>query len=294
MKKAYVFPGQGSQYKGMGADSYRFDPVFKKRCDEANEIIGYRITDIMFAGSEEELMQTKFTQPALFLHAIARFESLGHTPDMVAGHSLGEYTALAASGSLSFEDALKAVKTRGELMQEAGEKNPGAMAAVIGLSDEVVEEICVSISEEGKELVQPANYNADGQVVISGSENGVVQAMEKLRENGARMVKLLPVSGAFHTNLMEPANKEMEEVIDQLTFNNPVAPVYSNVTAEASSDPDTLKLNLKKQMLNPVRWTQTLRQMQKDGALHFVEVGAGNVLQGLVKRTLKKTGISGF
>lgn len=294
MKKAYLFPGQGSQKTGMGADHYRFDSGFAKRCDQANEILGYQLTDIMFEGPEETLTQTRHTQPALFVHAFALFESLGHSPDMVAGHSLGEYTALAAAGVLNFEDALKAVQKRGELMQNAGETAPGTMAAVIGLDDAAVEEICNEISSEPESIVVPANYNTDGQLVISGHIDAVDRAMDKLKESGAKIVKKLPVSGAFHSALMGPAREELNKILDQLTFKEPVATVYSNVSGSGSRDPEVLKNNVKEQLLSPVRWTQTLQAMQEGGARHFVEVGSGKVLQGLVKRTLKEVEISGF
>jgi len=294
MKKAYLFPGQGSQKTGMGLDHYRFNSDFRKRCDEANEILGYRLTDIMFEGPEQLLTQTKHTQPALFVHAFSLFEILGHRPDMVAGHSLGEYTALAASGVLQFEDALRAVKRRGELMQEAGESQPGAMAAIIGLDDEVVEKICSGLSSEPDHVVIPANYNTEGQLVISGHIPAVDEAMEKFKEAGAKIVKKLPVSGAFHSPLMSSAHDELNTILDTLAFQKPVAGVYSNVTGAVSHDPDVIRDNLKQQLLKPVRWSQTLSSMHQDGAKHFVEVGSGNVLQGLVKRTLKDVGISGF
>ncbi len=294
MKKAYLFPGQGSQKKGMGQDHYRFDQDFRKRCDQANEILGFRITDIMFEDEGNALTQTKFTQPALFVHACALFEMLRHHPDVVAGHSLGEYTALTAAGVIRFEDALVAVKKRGELMQRAGENNPGAMAAVIGLEDAVVEKTCEEVSAEGEGTVVPANYNARGQLVISGNEQEVTTAVEKLKESGAKMAKTLPVSGAFHSSLMESAREELDTIIDDLIFVPPKAFVYSNVTGMASKDPDVLKQDLKKQLMSPVRWTQTLNAMYEDGVRHYVEVGPGNVLQGLVKRTLTDIEISGF
>ncbi len=294
MKKAYLFPGQGSQHKGMGLDHYRFDNEFKKRCEQANEILGFRITDIMFEGTDEQLSQTRYTQPALFVHAAALFESLSHQPDMVAGHSLGEYTALVAAGVLKFEDALNTVKVRAELMQKAGEEQSGAMAAVIGLTDDQVESVCREMTGDADGLVVPANYNSKGQLVISGHEEAVAHAMEKLKEEGAKMVKKLPVSGAFHTRLMEPAKKELDGIIDKLEFHPPKALVYSNATGTASKSPEIIKTHLKDQMLSPVRWTQTLMAMHEDGAMHFIEVGPGSVLQGLVKRTLKNVGISGF
>ncbi len=294
MKKAYLFPGQGSQKTGMGADHYRFNGDFRKRCDQANEILGYRLTDIMFEGPDTKLTQTQYTQPALFVHAYALFELLGHEPDVAAGHSLGEYTALAAVGVLTFEDALRAVQRRGELMQQAGETHPGSMAAIIGLDDEVVENICNEIMLEPDHIVIPANYNTQGQLVISGHVEAVDQAMEKLKEAGAKIVKKLPVSGAFHSPLMASAREQLDDILDSMAFNKPGAGIYSNVTGSVSHDPDVIKENLKLQMLKPVRWAQTLHNMQMDGMRHFVEVGPGNVLQGLVKRTLTDVGISGF
>ncbi len=294
MKKAYLFPGQGSQKTGMGADHYRFNSDFQKRCDQANEILGYRLTDIMFEGPDTTLTQTKYTQPALFVHSFALFELLGHKPDMVAGHSLGEYTALAASGVLAFEDALKAVQRRGELMHDAGETQPGSMAAIIGLDDEAVEKICGEIHSEPDHVVIAANYNTKGQLVISGHAAAVDEAMERLKESGAKIVKKLPVSGAFHSPLMASAREELEVILDTLAFGIPSAGVYSNVTGTVSHDPEVIRENLKLQLLKPVRWAQTLQSMQQDGARHFVEVGSGNVLQGLVKRTLSGVGISGF
>ena len=294
MKKAYLFPGQGSQKTGMGIDHYRFHPDFKKRCDQADEILGITLTDIMFNGPEETLTKTRYTQPALFLHSYALFEILGQKPDVVAGHSLGEYTALTASGALDFEDALKAVGRRGELMQQAAEEQPGTMAAVIGLEDSTVEDICSEHSSESGQIVVPANYNTRGQLVISGNVNAVEAAMEKMKAAGAKIVKKLPVSGGFHSTLMEPARKELDKTIDSLRFSQPGAVVYSNVTGTGSLDPDVLKENLKKQLLHPVRWTQTLENMYQDGVRHFIETGSGNVLQGLVKRTLTSVEISGF
>ncbi len=294
MKKSYLFPGQGSQKTGMGVDHYRFDSKFARRCNLANDILGYQLTDIMFKGPDETLTQTQYTQPALFVHAFALYELLGHLPDMVAGHSLGEFTALAAAGVLDFEDALKAVQKRGNLMQSAGETAPGTMAAVIGIDDTTVEEVCRNVSEEPDSIVVPANYNTEGQLVISGHVDAVESAMEKLKESGAKIVKKLPVSGAFHSSLMGPAREELNKILDELEFLAPSAVVYSNVSGTGTIDPELLKINLKEQLLNPVRWTQTLQSMYEDGARHFIEVGSGKVLQGLVKRTLKQVEISGF
>jgi [acyl-carrier-protein] S-malonyltransferase len=294
MKKAYLFPGQGSQKTGMGMDHYRFDKTFAGRCDQANEILGFQLTDIMFEGPDETLTQTRYTQPALFVHSYALFESLGHQPDMVAGHSLGEYTALVAAGVLKFEDALIAVRRRGELMQNAGETAPGTMAAVIGLDDATVEKICSEVSDEPDSIVVPANYNTEGQLVISGHTEAVERAMAALKESGAKIVKKLPVSGAFHSGLMGSARDELNAILDDLEFSPPEATVYSNVSGTGSNDAETIKNHLKEQLLSPVRWTQILHSMYDDGARHFIEVGSGKVLQGLVKRTLKEVEISGF
>lgn len=294
MIKAYLFPGQGSQKTGMASRHYRFNKFFKKRCDQANEILGYRITDIMFEGPVETLNQTKYTQPALFLHSVSLFENLGHQPDMLAGHSLGEYSALTAAGVLKFEDALQAVQKRGELMQKAGEEQPGAMVAIIGLDETTVETACRDISEKYDRVIVPANYNGEGQIVVSGQDDAMEDAMNIFKEAGARIVKKLPVSGAFHTSLMESVQKPLDEILDRLTYHKPKAFVYSNATGTESDSPDVLKENLKKQLLCPVLWTHTLRNMYENGARHFVEVGPGNVLQGMVKRTLKNIGISGF
>ncbi len=278
----------------MGSDHYRFNIGYRNRCDQANDILGYRITDIMFEGPDAALTQTKYTQPALFVQAYALFEMLGHEPDMVAGHSLGEYTALAAAGVLAFEDALKVVQQRGELMQKAGEIQPGAMAAIIGLEDEVIESECKSLSANPDSLVIPANYNTTGQIVISGHVAAVDLAMDRMKEAGAKIVKKLPVGGAFHSPLMESAHNELNAVLDELDFCRPRSVVYSNVTGTGSESPEILRENLKKQLLYPVQWNQTLQNMYEDGARLFVETGSGNVLQGLVKRTLKEVEISGF
>lgn len=295
MKKAYLFPGQGSQFAGMGREHYQFSEIFRSRCDQAAEQLGFSITDVMFGDAADKLNQTRYTQPALFVHAYARFEMLGgHIPDMVAGHSLGEYTALAVVGAISFEEGLNAVGIRGELMQQAGDEHPGAMAAVIGLEDDVVTAVCDRISSKEGQLVIPANFNTRGQVVISGSVESVDEAMEALKAQGARMVKKLPVSGAFHSPLMESAQRKLDAVIDDMAFNKPAAPVYSNASATASDDPQILRSLLRKQLLSPVYWTRTLENMRKEQALHFIEVGPGNVLQGLVKRTLKDIECSGF
>lgn len=286
MKKAYLFPGQGSQFTGMGQNHYRFNPVFGRFCDKASEILEFDLTSVMFDGPEEELKQTKNTQPAIFLHSVALFESLKQQPDMTAGHSLGEFTALVAAKALNFEDALRIVRKRGELMQQAGEEKPGTMAAVIGMDDGDVEEICKKAAEETGEDVVPANYNATGQLVISGSETAVDKAVELLKEQGCKMAKKLPVSGAFHSPLMQSARDGLKEELDNVEIRNAECPVYANVTAEPTTDPETIRHNLLEQLLNPVKWTQSLQAMNKDGADFYIEVGPGKVLQGLVKRTL--------
>lgn len=286
MKKAYLFPGQGSQFTGMGHEHYQNNPVFKRFCDQSGTVLDVDLTSIMFEGPEEELKQTKNTQPAIFLHSVALFESLKQQPDMVAGHSLGEYSALVAARAMQFEDALRIVRKRGELMQQAGEEKPGTMAAVIGMEDNDVIEICSQASEETGEDVVPANYNATGQLVISGSETAVDKAIELLKEKGCKMAKKLPVSGAFHSPLMQSALDGLKEELSNVEITEPHCPVYANFTAEPTTDPETIRTNLLEQLLNPVKWTQTLQNMHKNGALLYIEVGPGKVLQGLVKRTI--------
>lgn len=286
MKKAYLFPGQGSQFVGMGQEHYQNNPIFKRFCDQAGSVLDVDLTKIMFEGPEDELKQTKNTQPAIFLHSVALFESLKQEPHMVAGHSLGEYSALVAARALEFEDALRIVRKRGELMQHAGEEQSGTMAAVIGMEDEAVEETCTKAAEETGEDVVAANYNATGQLVISGSEAAVDKAVELLKEQGCKMAKRLPVSGAFHSPLMKPAYDGLKEELSNVQIKEPSCPVYSNYTAEPATNTETIRTNLLEQLLNPVKWTQTLQNMhQNDGRL-FIEVGPGKVLQGLVKRTL--------
>lgn len=282
MKKAYVFPGQGSQFPGMGKDLYENSALAKDMFEKANSILGFRITDIMFSGTEEELKQTKVTQPAIFLHSVVLAATLGDSfqPDMVAGHSLGEFSALVANKTLSFEDALVLVSKRAMAMQKACEAVPSTMAAVLGMEDAKVEEICAAT--EG--VVVAANYNCPGQLVISGSVEAVNKACEALKAAGAKRALVLPVGGAFHSPLMEPARVELEAAIHATTFHTPVCPVYQNVTAAAVSDPEAIKKNLIDQLTAPVRWTQSVRQMVADGATSFVEVGPGKVLQGLVKK----------
>jgi [acyl-carrier-protein] S-malonyltransferase len=285
MKKAYVFPGQGSQFVGMGKDLYENSPLAKELFEKANSILGFRITDILFSGTDEELKQTKVTQPAIFLHSVILAKTLGDSlkPDMVAGHSLGEFSALVANNTLSFEDALVLVSKRALAMQKACELNPSTMAAILNLDDAVIETICAEISQSG-EVVVAANYNSPGQLVISGSINGINIACEKLKAAGAKRALVLPVGGAFHSPLMQPAAIELEAAINATNFNTPICPVYQNVTASAVSNPDEIKKNLIAQLTAPVKWTQTVQQMVADGATSFVEVGPGKVLQGLVKK----------
>lgn len=281
MKKAYIFPGQGSQFPGMGKDLYESNPAARKLFDRANEILGFALTRVMFEGSEDDLKETKVTQPAVFLHSVALASTLGDfAPDMVAGHSLGEFSALVANKTLQFEDALVLVSKRALAMQEACELTPSTMAAILGLEDNVVEEVCASIND----VVVAANYNCPGQLVISGSIAGVNAACEVLREKGAKRALVLPVGGAFHSPLMEPARAKLQQAIEQTPFSNPICPVYQNVTANAVSEPAQIKANLIAQLTAPVRWTQSVQQMVADGATHFIEVGPGKVLTGLVKK----------
>ncbi len=280
MKHAYVFPGQGAQFSGMGKDLYDNNLQAREMFEQANEILGFRITDTMFAGSADELRQTKVTQPAVFLHSVILAKTLGVKPDAVAGHSLGEFSALVAAGALSFEEGLRLVAKRAEAMQAACEANPGTMAAILGLEDEVVENVCAEI--EG--VVVAANYNCPGQLVISGAVEAVQTACEKLKAAGARRALPLPVGGAFHSPLMEPARKELEKAISEATFNTPVCPVYQNVDAEPHTDPEAIKANLIAQLTAPVRWTQSARKMIADGVTEFTELGPGNVLQGLIRK----------
>lgn len=294
MSTAYLFPGQGAQSVGMGHSHYNDKEIFASMVDQANEILGFDLKQIMFEGPEEKLKQTEFTQPAIFLHSVALFETLDAHPDMVAGHSLGEFSALVACRAVMFEDALKIVRRRGKLMQQAGNENPGTMAAVIGMEDEVVEQICKQVSDEvGKEVIA-ANYNCPGQVVISGNEKAIDKAIEVLKEEGCRMAKKLPVSGAFHSSLMQPAYDGLKESLELLAIAKPECPIYCNYTAEPTTDPEKIRSNVLNQLLNPVRWTQTLRNMREDGAEAFVEVGPGKVLQGLVKRTLDDVDVNGY
>ena len=284
--KAYVFPGQGAQFIGMGKDLYENSALAKELFEKANEILGFRITDIMFSGTDEELKQTNVTQPAIFLHSVILAKTLGEgfKPDMVAGHSLGEFSALVANGTLSFEDALKLVAKRANAMQKACELTPSTMAAVLNLDDQTVEAICASIEE----TVVPANYNCPGQLVISGTIEGVNEACKKMLEAGAKRALVLNVGGAFHSPLMEPARVELEAAIKSTLFNTPVCPVYQNVNAKAVTNPEEIQKNLIDQLTAPVRWTQTVENMIAGGATSFTEVGPGKVLQGLVKKVNKE------
>lgn len=286
MKKAYVFPGQGAQFPGMAKDLYEQSALVRQLFEQANDIVGFDLKQIMFEGTEEELKQTKVTQPAIFLHSVAKAKSLENfAPDMVAGHSLGEFSALVSAGGMNFEDGMSLVLKRALAMQRACELEPSTMAAVLGLADEVVEEICASITEG---VVVPANYNCPGQLVISGSVKAVELACEKLKAAGAKRALLLPVGGAFHSPLMEPARQDLEKAILETTILQPVCPIYQNFTAAASTDVAVIKTNLAKQLTGPVRWTQSVLAMAADGATHYTELGPGKVLQGLVSKIHKE------
>lgn len=282
MKKAYIFPGQGAQFPGMAKELYENNTTAREMMEKANDILGFRITDIMFEGTPEDLKETKVTQPAIFLHSVVLAKCLpDFTPDMVAGHSLGEFSALVAAGAMDFEEGLKLVSIRAQAMQKACEMNPGTMAAVIRLSADRIEEICAS-TEEG--IVVAANYNCDDQIVISGEKAAVEAACIRLKEAGARRALILPVGGAFHSPLMEPARAELAEGIEKAVFHTPICPVYQNVTAKPSTDPAEIKANLLAQLTSSVKWTQSVRNMIGDGADTFIELGPGQVLQGLVAK----------
>jgi [acyl-carrier-protein] S-malonyltransferase len=288
--KAYVFPGQGAQFPGMGKDLYENSPLAKELFDKANEILGFKITDIMFEGSADDLKQTKVTQPAIFLHSVILAKTLENfQPEMVAGHSLGEFSALVANGALTFEDGLKLVSQRAIAMQKACEAEPSTMAAIVGLEDQAVEEVCASIDE----VVVPANYNCPGQLVISGSIAGIDKACEMLTAKGAKRALKLPVGGAFHSPLMEPAREELAAAIKATTFSQPICPIYQNVNAKPVSDPAEIRENLIAQLTAPVRWTQTAQNMIADGATSFTEIGPGKVLQGLIMKVDRSVEISG-
>lgn len=291
MKKAYLFPGQGAQFTGMGKDLYESNPMVKDLFEQANTILGFRITDTMFTGTDEELKQTRITQPAIFLHSVAKAFALGDSfqPDMVAGHSLGEFSALVANKTLRFEDGLSLVYKRAMAMQKACELQPSTMAAVLGLDDAKVEEICASITDG---VVVAANYNCPGQLVISGSIEAVNKACELLKAAGAKRALLLQVGGAFHSPLMEPARVELENAIHSTTFNTPICPVYQNVNASAVADVNAIKQNLIAQLTAPVKWTQSVQSMVADGATDFIECGPGKVLQGLVQKIHKEANVA--
>lgn len=295
MIHAYVFPGQGSQYPGMGKDHFESNAFARRFFEQANEILGFKISDLMFNGTEEDLRKTNVTQPAIFLHSVIAYKMLENTtPHMVAGHSLGEFSSLVVNGTLTFEDALQLVSVRASAMQKACEANPSSMAAVLALDDVKAEEICKAILEESGEMVVPANYNCPGQLVISGTNKGIDIACEKMKAAGAKRALKLPVGGAFHSPLMESAKEELSAAIQRTTFHRPVCPVYQNVIAKAVIDPDQIKQNLIDQLTGPVRWTQSIEAMIKDGATKFTEVGPGKVLQGLIAKINKTVEVESF
>lgn len=294
MKHAFVFPGQGSQFPGMGKEHYANSAFAKKLFEQANEVLGFRISDIMFEGTDEQLKQTNVTQPAVFLHSVIAFKSIESArPEMVAGHSLGEFSALVANGTLSFESALELVSIRAQAMQKACELTPSTMAAVLALADEKVEEICAAVSEETGEVVVAANYNCPGQVVISGAVNAVNIACERMKAAGAKRALVLPVGGAFHSPLMAPAREELRQAIEATNFHSPTCAVYQNVVARAVMDRDEIKHNLIEQLTGAVRWTQSVQAMVADGASRFTEVGPGKVLQGLILKINKNAQAEG-
>ena len=283
MKHAYVFPGQGSQFPGMGKNHYDKSAFAKKLFEQGNEIAGFRLSDIMFNGADVDLKQTSVTQPAIFLHSVIAFKTVDNArPEMVAGHSLGEFSALVANGVLSFEDGMRLVIIRSSAMQKACEKNPGTMAAILALDNEQVETICRELEEQTSEVIVPANYNCPGQIVVSGSLKGIEFGCERFKSAGARRAVVLPVGGAFHSPLMEPARDELKEAIEKTTFYNPSCPVYQNISAKAVMDKEEIKKNLIDQLTGPVLWTQSILSMIKDGATNFTEIGPGKVLQGLI------------
>jgi len=292
MKHAYIFPGQGAQFSGMGKNLYDSNDQAKALFEQANDILGFRISDIMFSGTDEELKQTKVTQPAVFLHSVISYLTTPNLkPDMTAGHSLGEFSALVAAGALSFEDGLKLVSQRATAMQKACEQNPSTMAAILGLEDAKVEEVCASITDE---VVVPANYNCPGQLVISGSIAGIEKGCEAMKAAGAKRALILQVGGAFHSPLMEPARKELQAAIENTNFKTPACPVYQNVDAKPYTIPEEIKANLINQLTAPVRWTQTIQNMVADNAAQFTECGPGSVLQGLVKKIHKEATTDGL
>jgi [acyl-carrier-protein] S-malonyltransferase len=294
MKHAYIFPGQGAQFSGMGKPLFESNETTRKLFEEANDILGFRISESMFAGTDEELRQTNVTQPAIFIHSVAAFLNIENAaPDMVAGHSLGEFSALVANKTLGFADALKLVSIRAKAMQRACEMNPSSMAAILNLADETVEEICQQVTTETGEIVVAANYNCPGQLVISGTVLGIDIACERMKAAGAKRALVLPVGGAFHSPLMMPAKEELEAAINNTFFKTPLCPVYQNVAAKAITDPTQIKTNLIAQLTGPVRWTQCVQAMIADGATHFTECGPGKVLQGLVNKINKEVTTEG-
>ncbi len=285
MKKAYVFPGQGSQFSGMGQSLYESSPIARSIMDQSDKILGFKLTNIMFSGSDEDLKQTKVTQSAVFIHSVAAALSFEEgTPDMVAGHSLGELSALVVCKALSLEDGIRLVAARASAMQKCCEEHPGGMAAIIGLDSETVENICKQISEEDGLILSPANYNCPGQIVISGEKNAIEKACVIFKEKGAKRALSLPVSGAFHSSLMTGAKEELAQAIEKCDFHTPICPIYQNVSAKAETDPSAIKENLLLQLTSPVRWTESVENMIKDGACEFTEFGPGKVLQGLISR----------